>query len=576
MTAPKNDPNEAGGSEHDARQRRRERRLRRLVPALLGLVVVVFGWPSLELYNVTWDEALGDFFFGERYLYFFTTWDESYLDFAGDPFPSDHQPDLGRSPFRGRPWEYYPVANVLAAATSKVFSGWLGWLDPYDGFHALNLLLALVLIAGFFPFLADRFGLVAATAGLVLLFTSPRVFVHMMANIKDFPEMVFFSLTCVVFLRGWDGGSVGDLLAAGALAGLALGTKANAVFLAPILLATMALGGLPAAWRGRMKQLVPALVGSATLAAGLLLVSWPYLWGDPLGRLARHYHYLAGRHAVMNEASFAPVLEAVFLTTPPVLLLFFVVGLVPCVRQALRRDRAAILLLSWIAVVLGRYLMPQAVNFDGVRHFLELFPAMAAVAGAGVAWLGKGLANALAARSADLSPRRLRAAFLLLVLVPGTRAVLATHPFQIAYWNTFAGGFRGAWERQLPQACDYWGTSYRLGMEWLNENAPPGALLVVPVMEHTVRLVAPERLRDDILLLPVTTPLSPRIDPERLRLTREAALSRPVYAMFVDRRDWLNQIMVDCLRHLEPEVTWDLDGAPVLWIYRYRPPLQGP
>ena len=41
--------------------------------------------------------------------------------------------------------------------------------------------------------------------------------------------------------------------------------------------------------------------------------------------------------------------------------------------------------------------------------------------------------------------------------------------------------------------------------------------------------------------------------------------------MFVERRDWMNELMVECLTRLEPEVVWSLDGAPVLSIYRYYP-----
>ena len=152
--------------------------------------------------------------------------------------------------------------------------------------------------------------------------------------------------------------------------------------------------------------------------------------------------------------------------------------------------------------------------------------------------------------------------------------MLRTHPFQIAYWNVLAGGAAGAYERELPQAGDYWGMSYRLGMRWLNANAPPDALLAVPVVEHAVRLVAPVRLRPDILLLPVTTPFSPRIAPERLRRTREWSRERPLYVMFVERRDWLNELMLDCLVHLEPEIMWELEGAPILRIYRYIEPRQ--
>ncbi len=545
-----------------------ERELRWLLPAGLILGLFAFGIPALDQYNVTWDEALGDLFFGQRYLSFFTTFDDAYLDFAADPYPEGHRPDLRRSPFRDRPWEHYPVGATLGAATSTVLAKGLGWLDDYDGYHAVNLLLAALLVWVFHRFLAERFGLLAATSALILLLSSPRIFFHLMANIKDFPLMVVYTLTVVVFFRAWQAGSTRGLLAAGALWGVALGTKANALFLPLIPLGLAVLGGLPEAWRDRRRQLLLTCLGAGLLGGVVLIAIWPYLWADPIGRLIENLRFITLRKGWTRPESFAPVLQAILLTTPPAFLAFFGVGLIPILKRAWRRQPDALLLIVWIAAVLGRYLVPQAVNYDGVRHFLELFPAMAAVAGVGVAWLARRLVAVVTP-----SPRlasSVRAAVLILALVPGLWALLRTHPFQIAYWNTFTGGYAGARAANLPQAGDYWGASYRLGLRWLNENAPPDALIAVPVIEHAVRLVAPERLRDDLILLPITIPYMPEIPPDRLERTRQAARSRPVYVMFVERRDWMNELMRDCLERLEPEIEWQLEGEPVLAIYRYR------
>ncbi|MDA8015907.1 MAG: glycosyltransferase family 39 protein [Thermoanaerobaculia bacterium] len=548
-----------------------------------GLLVV--GFPALDQYNVTWDEALGDLFFGQRYLSFFTSFDPTYLDFHAEPYPPDHEPDLTASPFRGRAWEYYPVANTLAAATSKVLSA-LDLVDPFDGFHALNLLLAALLAVVLHEFLRRRYGRLAAALSLGFLFGSPRIVFHMMANIKDFPLMVFWSLAACAYFSAWQRGSFRGLVAAGALVGLALGTKGNALFF-PILPALVLIScGIPDTWRRespraflRSKAIrVAAAAGVAAMAAVAVMVAlWPYLWADPISRFARHLGYIAGRRSFTSPESMAPVLEALWWTTPPVFLLTAVIGATwLLVRVARRHSRRAedVFLLAWCIASLGRYLLPQAVNFDGVRHFLELFPALAAIAGIATAALARRLARIAVGSSPTENRVRLRLATVLsmLLLLPGLVQVVRTHPFQVAYWNTWAGGLDGAREKNLPQASDYWGASYRLGMRWLNEHAEPGAYVAVPVVEHAVRLVAPLRLREDLVLLPITTPLSPRIAPERLAATRDLATRAPVYVMFVERRDWANELMVECLRRLTPEVIWTLDGAPVLSIYRYVPP----
>lgn len=549
---------------------------------VVAVLLVVVGFSALDQYNVTWDEALGDLFFGQRYLSYFTSFDPVYLDVRADPYPEDHVPDLRSSPFRGRAWEYYPVPNVLAAATSKVVSS-TGLVDTFDGFHAVNLWLAAILAIVFFGFLRRRFGRLAAALALGFLFGSPRVIFHMTANIKDFPLMVVWTLASCAFLSAWERGSWRRMLGAGALVGLALGTKGNALFF-PILPALVLLvTGIPDAWNSgaaerrigqKWLRIALAGTGAALIAVVVMVASWPYLWADPVVRFGRHLAYIAGRRSFTSPESMAPVLEALWWTTPPVFLLASLGGLVWLLTRLRRRNVSEIFLLAWCVASLGRYLLPQAVNFDGVRHFLELFPALAAIAGLATAELVRRLARRLgkgAARS-DASRRRLALALAILLLMPGVWQVARTHPFQIAYWNTFAGGLDGARERGLPQASDYWGASYRLGMRWLNEHAEDGAYVAVPVVEHAVRLVAPLRLRDDLTLLPVTTPLSPAIAPERLAATRVLATREPVYVMFVERRDWMNELMAECLARLEPEVIWTLDGAPVLSIYRYTPP----
>lgn len=548
------------------------RRLRAAVPFVFVLLLWIWGLPSLALYNVTWDEALGDLFFGERYLSFFTSFDPVYLAFDEDPYPPERSPDLFVSPFKIRPWEYYPVANTLAAATSAVFYRGLGWLDPFDGFHAVNLLLGALLAVALYRLVSERWGDVAALVTVGLLFSAPRVFCHMMANIKDFPLMVFYALTAIAFMKALEAGSVRGLLGSGALLGLALGTKANALFFPAIPALVLVFGGLPERWRGRTVRLLLALAAAGLLSVLLMVALWPYLWADPIGRFSEHLSYIAERRGYTRAESVAPVLQATLLTTPLPFLALFAAGLGPCLVRAWRRDRLALLVLVWIPVVLGRYLLPQAVNFDGVRHFLELFPALAAVAGLGASEL-IGLAGRSVPRLAAPGARALLAG---LLLAPGAWTLLRTHPFQIAYWNALAGGAEGAREKGLPQAGDYWGMSYRVGLDWLNEHAEPDALLAVPVVEHAVRLVAPVRLRSDILLLPVTNPFTPRIAPDRLEKTREAARVRPLYVMFVERRDWANELMIECLRRLRPERVWELDGAPVLYVYRYRPEEEGP
>jgi hypothetical protein len=516
-------------------------------PTLLAAIALIAGFASLHQYNVTWDEALGDLFFGQRYFSFFTSFDRRYLDFRADPYPADFRPDLSSSPFRFRPWEHYPVASTLATATSRLLAP---FLDPFDGYHAFNLLIGAAFLILFYRFVESEWGPLAAMTSTLLLFLSPRIAGDAMANVKDFSEMVFFSATAILFYLAVERRSVRLLLFSGVVWGLALGTKANALFLPPILL-------LYLLWRRPRwdkKTLAIAVIGWGTIGATVFFASWPYLWQAPGLTLRSNLIYLLVRKSGTRPESMAGPFPMILFTTPLPFLFAFLAGLVPLVKKI--RTPQAILLISWIIVVCARLLLPAAVNFDGVRHFLELFPAMAAVGGIGIAWAVARLRPAL------------RVAIAAVLIVPMFVSLIRVHPFETAYWNVFAGGLSGAMARQIPQAGDYWAASYRIGLRWLNEHAERDALLAVPIAEHAVRIVAPYRLRPDIRLVHITNAWSPRVDPRLLGMLHQVSTQKPVYVMLVLRQDWSNALVIESLTHFQPLAVWRVDGAPVLVIVR--------
>lgn len=520
--------------------------LRRATPFILALVLIATGFSQLHRYGVTWDEALGDYFFGQRYLSFFTSFDARYLDFAHDPYPPGFVPDLRASEFRSRPWEYWPVANTLAAATSRLLSNGLGVVDPFDGFHAFNLLAAAALLLVLFKVL-DRYALVAT----LLLFLMPRVFFDLMANIKDFPEMVFFSVALLVFFHGYERGSTWEIVASGLVWGLALGTKANALFLPLIVIAYVAIR------RPASRRIWIAVAAAAVAGVAVMFASWPYFWAAPIDRLLENVHYLTFRSAHANAQSMLNPWVALALTTPPVVIVLFLASLPLAIVRAVRREPLSLFFVLWFGIIAAR-ISAGIVNFDGVRHFLEIFPPIAAIAAIGAVEFARRFRVAVAA-------------VLLAIPVCATAyATISTHPFEIAYWNAFCGGLAGAQARSIPSSCDYWASSYRVGLDWINRNVPKGSVLIVPIAGHTVKLVAPIRLRPDIRFVSYPRDGGPAAAAMRISKVSAAASRVPVYVMFVPRPDWSTELDADCMRRLQPERVWSLNRAPVLLIYRYR------
>jgi hypothetical protein len=65
---------------------------------------------------------------------------------------------------------------------------------------------------------------------------------------------------------------------------------------------------------------------------------------------------------------------------------------------------------------------------------------------------------------------------LALVLLPGIAGIVRLHPYEYTYFNALAGGTAGA---EGKYGLDYWCTSYREAMAYVNEVAAPGDQVMV-------------------------------------------------------------------------------------------------
>ncbi len=83
---------------------------------------------------------------------------------------------------------------------------------------------------------------------------------------------------------------------------------------------------------------------------------------------------------------------------------------------------------------------------------------------------------------------------------------------------------------------DYWGVSYPRGMQWISENAAPGAAVNVPVAEWLVQMQAPLWLRPDIQFIP---------NGEQHLMEQPG---RENYILFITRSGFYNGIAEECVK----------------------------
>jgi hypothetical protein len=103
--------------------------------------------------------------------------------------------------------------------------------------------------------------------------------------------------------------------------------------------------------------------------------------------------------------------------------------------------------------------------YDNARQLLFLLPALFLLAGIG-----------LDALIGWIKPPAAKMILVVLIAIPGIYSSVHLYPYQYIYYNSLVGGVRGAYRNF---ELDYWNTSFRESMEYVNQNAAPGTTVMI-------------------------------------------------------------------------------------------------
>jgi 4-amino-4-deoxy-L-arabinose transferase-like glycosyltransferase len=179
---------------------------------------------------------------------------------------------------------------------------------------------------------------------------------------------------------------------------------------------------------------------------------------------------------------FVPVLMGLQFTEPVVLLGVVGMGLA-LIRLFRRRGANAehALLLAWFGVPIVAQIVFRSTLYNNFRQLLFITPPLFVLAGLG-----------LQAVLERVGRRGWKGLVVAAVLVPGVISIWRLHPYEYVYYNSLVGGVRGAAGRF---EMDYWCTSYRQAIEYVNSVAPRGATVAVHWSPHLVSPYARPDLR---------------------------------------------------------------------------------
>lgn len=334
-----------------------------------------------------------------------------------------------------------------------------------------GLTVALLYILG-----SRTYGRAGGFLGALMYWLMPRVFGH--AHIAASETLFAFTTVFLVWAylagiqRGW-------MAVVGAFAyALAFDTKVTALFLPLPLL----LWGQLYHRRDYGSNIFAIFVLSPLFAFAL----WPWLWYDPLVRLAEYVKFYASHQ---NTAVFymgqmwgyiygppAPWHYPLVITgicVPVWSLLLIVAGALITLWQWRRRSVPMLYFLI-AATIIGVCSLPRAPKYDGERLFFAAFPFLALMGGGAYG----NLLNYVRTKS-NLSLRSRKSLrlviFLATVTCIGYNAWLLklVHPDELNYFNALVGGARGAYEKGFETS--YWGESVNEEViDYLNELSQPG------------------------------------------------------------------------------------------------------
>lgn len=420
---------------------------------VLGLTFVAV-LATFRDYGVAWDEQ-GEVAEGELLLKYYTSGlhDRSAFEFVN--------------------FRYYGGGFELPAAL-------LARISPFGAYptrHLLSALLGLIGLAATWRIARRLGGARAGTLAAALLALNPSWYGHTFINARDVPFAAGMSCCLLFSLRMLDE-QPAVRWRVWLLFGLALGLTVSVRVGGLLALVYLVLAiGLRLGLLARAGAPGPALARDALRSATGLLTAllvayavmgalWPWALQSPLNpwRAFTMFSRFPFDGTVLFQGKLIPAnalpasyLPALLALTQPELSLIGLAGAVVLGIVTLRRQphvlltrqglRVALVAFSAVFPVLY-FVVARPVAYNGMRHFLFVLPPITVLAALALerAWQ---MASAASARVAI-------GVALVVGLVVQLRALVTLHPEQYVYFNSLAGGTRGA---QGRYELDYWGTS---------------------------------------------------------------------------------------------------------------------
>ena len=358
-------------------------------------------------------------------------------------------------------------------------------LDEASAWHLINFLFFQLGVYFLYRLSTRWMKPSAALAASALFAWQPLLWGHAFINPKDPSFLTFFlGSVCLGFemIDQWSDESISKKRKYTAIIfpAIILGITTSIRILGPLAGLVVSVYAL---WRfgKRIRSIIPHFILYGVVAILVMFITWPFLWQSPINNFIEVLRFMSDNptemdvlfrgeiyHAGSLPRSYLPFMLATTLTEPVWILFLggFVIGTLKLVKQKNTNGLVTLsLILSWTALLVAYVLLRKPSMYDGGRHFMFIIPPIFIITGFVFEFLFD-----------KTAPYWLRASLVFIILLPGFLGIVQLHPYEYAYYNSFAGGTNTVFREY---ETEYWLTCYKQAMEELNQQEKDSANLYV-------------------------------------------------------------------------------------------------
>ena len=331
-----------------------------------------------------------------------------------------------------------------------------------------------------------------ALLGCLILAATPRIFAHSFYNSKDIPFMAMFIIAIYSLIVFLDKPSLPGAILHGIISAILISLRAPGILIVALTVGGLLLDGIFKPDKTELVQKVTSGIAYILVATGFMVLFWPILWHAPFEEFLNailqmgKFPWLGG--TVFYRAKFVEADQLpwhyiplwVLITTPLSYLVLFGTGVIKVGLSFIHiknqlwtpAKRNYLLVSAWGLVPVLTVILLKSVLYDGWRQMFFIYPAI-------VLFATLGLQSVCTLNFWGRHKRLttiLGITVIALIFIEPVNFMIRYHPHQNVYFNHLAG--RDMQRVKRHYELDYWGLSYKQGLEFILENDPSGLIKI--------------------------------------------------------------------------------------------------